>query len=363
VVFTWSYDEVVCFDGEYEAPKVHAIGPNGSGKSAGRALARLKDVPRLRRLLVEGNVDLVFVQSEYDVALVYLATRGTSIPYRFLIFGQNFQFPEDFGKYTLMFRRHLETIIRSCPGYRDTVSVTPPRIGLVNRIAMEVISVIRYAAVRSADKLFAFSEQIAWETQLLFGRRPDIVKGAFRESMIGHAPENSNVVANYGLTEKKYILSLSRLAPKKRVGLIIEAFAKAKLGDAVLVIGGAGPEAEHLQAIARDTGLGDRIRFIGRVPDQHLHPLKRGAGAFVSMDIGDYDISPLEALLLETPIILPTEFDAEPALRATNGVTICEANVGGLAKAMSDVFGQPAQPSRELLESYTWERYFASLVK
>lgn len=362
VVFTWAYDEVVSFDGEYEPAEVFIMSSGGKGKSASRALARLATVPQLRRLLVESNVDMVFVQSEYDAALAYIATRGLKIPYRFLIFGQNYQCPEDYGKYTLAFRRHLETIVKSYDGYLQTVSLTPPRIKFLDRIAMEVISLLRLRAVSAADRLFVFSPQVAWETELLFGRKPELTKGAFRRADIGKPVDATLVLHRHQLTNRKYVLSICRLVPKKRVDLIIAAFAQSTLADFVLVIGGNGPEKGKLEALAAEFGLADRVKFIGHVDDRDLRALKYAAQLFVSMDIGDYDLSPLEALVLGTPILVAKEFHADEALRATPGVIICDAEVNIISGHMSVLVNNRALPSDTLLESYTWESYFTQLA-
>jgi glycosyltransferase involved in cell wall biosynthesis len=363
LVFTWSFNEVVSFDNQYDPAHVIVVSTNShNGKTARGAFQRLKDLPRLRQLLIAHNVDLIFVQSEYDVALVYLATRWPRIPYRFLIFGQNYQFPEDYGKYTLLFRRHLSTIVNSCAGYRDTTSLKAPKISTPNRVAMEILSAVRLLAVRAAERLYVFSSQVRWETQLLFGRTPTIAKGAFRrEELTG--PAETDIAARYGLQQRPYILSLCRLAPKKRVNLIIDAFAKAGLADVTLVIGGNGPEWSRLKDQVQRLGISEKVKFLGRVPDDHRRGLKRAAGLFVSMDIGDYDLSPLEALVLKTPIIVPEEFDADDEFRATPGVTICAANADEIADHMKQMLGTRAHPTEALLQNLTWENYFSTLIK
>ncbi|QDC02938.1 glycosyltransferase [Mesorhizobium sp. 8] len=363
VVFTWSYDDAVSFDGRYDPSEVVTISPSGSGKNTKRALARLFDIPKLRRFFKEYNVDTVFVQSEYDVALVYLSTRFLKIDYKFLIFGQNYQFPEDYGKYTFIFRRHLKRIVNSYKGYRDTVSLTPPKIRISDRVAMEMLSVIRYLAVRSAQRLFVFSHQVQWETKLLFGRTPTIARGAFRREDLGEVRDFVSALAAYDLVGTKYVLSVCRMAPKKRLSLVVEAFYRANLADdIVLVLGGDGPERSNLEAQAKGLGIADRVKFLGRVPDEHLPGLKQAAQVFVSMDIGDYDISPLEALIHKTPIVLPTEFDAE-GLETTAGVVVCPAEADAVAAVLPGLIGTRSRPSEDLLNSFTWENYFSDLLK
>jgi len=361
LIVTWSYNEQVSFNGEYAEPRIRLVNENGEGKNAKRAIRKLLDIPKIRRILREEKIDLVFVQSEYDIIIAWLATLLMSTRVRFLIFGQMFQFPDDYAKYSLIFRRHLRKIVSSRPGYRETISLETPKLAFIDRAVLELICIARYFAVRAADKCFAFSGQVAWETQLLFGRLPTIARGAYRCSMIGRQFEVSDVLIRAGLDSKRIILSASRLVPKKRVDLIIRAFSRAELDDFHLVIAGTGPELQHLKMLASHSPKRDRIHFVGQVHEKDLMPLKCYARLFVSMDIGDYDISPLEALVVGTPIILPTDFDADDDLRRTEGVRICQPTIEALALEMTSAVSTRAKPSMRLLNSFTWEQYFQAL--
>lgn len=64
-------------------------------------------------------------------------------------------------------------------------------------------------------------------------------------------------------------LSLSRLAPEKRISEAIHAFAAVagQRPDAILTVAGEGPEREALGALARDLGIADQVSFPG-----HLDP-------------------------------------------------------------------------------------------
>ena len=65
--------------------------------------------------------------------------------------------------------------------------------------------------------------------------------------------------------EEKVFLFVGGLIAVKRIGLLIEAFAKADHSNAVLWIVGDGPEKNSLVALAEQTHA--RIRFFGRVVD------------------------------------------------------------------------------------------------
>lgn len=364
VIFTWFFNERSLFDGAYENRDIVVLETTDTPRNdiIGRAASRLQTLGRLRRLLKEYGVSTLFVQGEYDVALAYIATLFTSIRYRFLIFGQIFQYPHDHAKYSLALRRHLQTIVASRPGYAATIPIVAPKLGPIQWIANELICAIRRLAVHNAERLYSFSRQIQWETELLFGRRPRIARGAFPSTLLGVEQFPSGALDKYGLRDRKYILSLSRLDAKKRIDLIIESFLQAGLDDVVLVIGGVGPEEAKLRNLAQGLGAGERVAFIGLVDEQDLIPLKHYAALFVSMDIGDYDISPLEALAVGTPVICPTDFDADDQLLAAKGVSIVKPQSPIVAQELKRLMNERPRVDRAALRSYTWEAYFDDLL-
>jgi glycosyltransferase involved in cell wall biosynthesis len=364
LIYTWFFDPEALFSGKYENKDIHVLSTKEVSRSniLGRALSRVRTLRKLRKSLHENAVSNVFVQGEYDVALVFLTSLFTKVRYRFLIFGQIFQYPHDHGKYSFFFRRHLRRIVESRPGYRETISLNPPKLSLLNRMANELICLARLAAVRGAEKRFAFSEQIRWETNLLFARDANIAAGAFPLSLLTRDDFNSQPLDYLGLKAGEYILSLSRLDRKKRIDLIIDAFAKCDT-DKTLVIAGAGPDEAYLRERAMQSTAVDRIRFVGLVAEADMLPLKHFAALFVSMDVGDFDISPLEALAVGTPALCPTDFDADFRLESISGFRRVEPNVEDVAAAIKDFLVEPTTVSRQELTPWSWERYFDTLLE
>lgn len=68
------------------------------------------------------------------------------------------------------------------------------------------------------------------------------------------------------------IFALQRLAPEKRVDVLLHALRRFldRGGRGVLVLGGTGPEAERLRALARDLAVEPAVRFAGYIPRQEL---------------------------------------------------------------------------------------------
>jgi glycosyltransferase involved in cell wall biosynthesis len=92
-----------------------------------------------------------------------------------------------------------------------------------------------------------------------------------------------------------YFICVARLVPNKRVDLLIRACNMLRIN---LVIAGAGPERDALQAIA-----GDTIRFLGRVDDTALPELYARARAFLFAAEEDFGIAAVEAQSYGLPVI------------------------------------------------------------
>lgn len=364
LICTWFFDETALFNGKYENLDIVVLNTTEAPRAdiISRALSRARTLGKLRRVLREHDIETVFVQGEYDVALVYCATLFSAIRYRFLIFGQIFQYPHDFAKYSLIFRRHLKTIVDSRPGYRDTIPLTPPRLSVGNRFANEVICFIRWLAVRRAERRFSFSRQIQWETEQLFGCSTVLAGGAFPRALLEQTAFSRDALDRYKLEPGQYVLSLSRLDRKKRIDLIIDGFARSGLGK-VLVVAGAGSDETYLRQCIAESGCADRIVMIGIVAEQDMIPLKHYAALFVSMDIGDYDISPLEALAVGTPVLCPIDFDADQRLEALPAFVRVRPDADSVASAMRLLLETPPKVDRQAIARWSWNAYFDTLIR
>jgi glycosyltransferase involved in cell wall biosynthesis len=365
IIVVWHFSEVSLFNGEYENRDIICLNAKSSQRAniIKSAFFRIQKLFELRKIIKDNNVDLMFSQGEYDNALLYLASRCLNIPYRFLIFGQTYQYPHDNAKYSYFFKPHLKTIVNSCPGYKDTTPLTKPKLSFINNLSNEVICLIRRFAVKNAEKCFSFSKQVQWETQLLFNVKPELAAGAYRQDKIRDYSAEKNAISDkYGLKDREFILSLSGLGQKKRIDLIIRSYSKLET-TFPLIIGGGGADLERLEGIVAELDLLKKVRFIGRVDDNDVLPLKAMASFFVSMDIGDFDISPLEALAVGTRVICPVEFEVDQYLSARPDLFIVEPTVEDLETKMTLLLVDTEPKAYAPLEGYSWENYFNTLLK
>lgn len=80
--------------------------------------------------------------------------------------------------------------------------------------------------------------------------------------------------------DRRTIVAVSRLVPRKGFDVLLDAIAMLEL-DVQVAIVGAGRDSSRLERRAARLGLGDRARFLGRVSDEALPDVYRAGDAFV----------------------------------------------------------------------------------
>lgn len=103
-----------------------------------------------------------------------------------------------------------------------------------------------------------------------------------------------------------YVFTMNRLAPEKRIDLLLEAAAaEPRLR---LVIAGDGPDRERLERIATERGLNGRAEFLGRISDERAAELyARSAAVYYAPVDEDFGMVPYEAFLSGKPVLTTTD--------------------------------------------------------
>lgn len=162
-----------------------------------------------------------------------------------------------------------------------------------------------------------------------------------------------------GLDRKgTFIFHLSGLDPVKRVDLLIGAFALLKT-DAVLIIGGDGPNAPDLKRLVRERGLSDRVKFIGFVDKRDVRLWMNAADVFVltSMSEGT-PVTLIEAMAAGTSIVA-TDVGGVADVVAGLGELVSDASPENIAGAIERcLVGADAGAKRKRIEKsreYSWD--------
>jgi len=146
------------------------------------------------------------------------------------------------------------------------------------------------------------------------------------------------------------LLSIGNLVPLKGHDLAIRALAS--LPGMRLTIVGDGPEEGHLRALAAESGVTDRVRFLGRLPQQALPDLYRAADVLLLLSTSEgWANVLLEAMACGTPVVA-TAVGGTPEVVATPtaGELVTERTPAAVAAAISRLIAR--SPDRALVRAY-----------
>jgi phosphatidylinositol alpha-1,6-mannosyltransferase len=99
-------------------------------------------------------------------------------------------------------------------------------------------------------------------------------------------PATEALVRKYGLENRRVLLTIARLTPRKGHATVLRALAKVlhSLPDTTYLIVGKGGERERLEQLAAELGISHAVRFVGYVPEKDLADFYNLCNAFVMMN-------------------------------------------------------------------------------
>jgi glycosyltransferase involved in cell wall biosynthesis len=166
----------------------------------------------------------------------------------------------------------------------------PRRRGLRARLRGAILQRLRawdVSTVPRTDRFLANSHFVAARIRRYYGRRATVVPPPVDVDFftpVASPPDGET-----------YALCVAALVPYKRLEVAAEACA---VNGLELRIVGEGPERRRLERSARG-----RLRLLGRVSDEVLRHLYRGAAFLLQPGIEDFGIAAVEALACGTPVV------------------------------------------------------------
>ncbi len=171
-------------------------------------------------------------------------------------------------------------------------------------------------AVRFSHGVITVSPATADELRARFPARADRI--VHIPNGFNHAPAERatpEVLARYGLSAGRYVISVGRLVPEKAQDVLIEAFAASALprGDTpwkLLIVGDADHANDYARAIAGRAEGDDTVVLAGRIPRRTVLALNTASGLFVLPSYHEgLSIAALEAINAGVPVLL-SDIDA-----------------------------------------------------
>jgi glycogen(starch) synthase len=161
---------------------------------------------------------------------------------------------------------------------------------------------------------------------------------------------------------RPYILGIGRLVPQKGFDVLLRAFAQARLQEHDLLLAGEGAQREPLEVLARELGVGDRVRFVGRADRPTAVALFRGCSFFVLPSRHEpQGIVNLEAMAVGKAVVASRVGGVpEIVLDGQTGVLVPGEDVDALAGALRAMEADPARreqlgrAGKERAQSFDW---------
>jgi teichuronic acid biosynthesis glycosyltransferase TuaC len=160
------------------------------------------------------------------------------------------------------------------------------------------------------------------------------------------------------------LLAVGNLVALKRHALMIEALALVP--QAHLVIVGEGPEGAAISRLARERGVAERIRLLGRLPQQRLAPIYAAVDLLllVSTHEGWPNVL-LESMACGTPVIVSDFAGVGDIVGAPEaGRVVRQPTAPSLAAAIGEMLALPPEraATRAYAERFDWRSTTDGLI-
>jgi N-acetyl-alpha-D-glucosaminyl L-malate synthase BshA len=139
-------------------------------------------------------------------------------------------------------------------------------------------------------------------------------------------------------------MHISNFRPVKRVRDVVQIFGRVREEvPSVLVMVGDGPDRVHAEAEARELGIDEHVRFLGKI--DAVAPLLAAADLFLLPTQSEsFGLSALEALASGVPVIGTNAGGLPEVVRdGETGVLCAVGDVDGMSAAATTILREPAR--------------------
>ncbi|MFA6524964.1 MAG: glycosyltransferase family 4 protein [Patescibacteria group bacterium] len=170
------------------------------------------------------------------------------------------------------------------------------------------------------------------------------------------------------LDNRKVLLSLGRLIPRKGVEWFISEVFEKLPSEVIYIVVGEGANREEIEHSVHERGLGNRVFIVGRVGDREREMLFQTADIFVMPNIrveGDvegFGIVAIEAAIQGLPVVASNiEGINDAIIEGHNGFLVESGNAQAFEDKIRDILDNvnlnelSEQVSEYTKQNYSWE--------
>jgi len=186
-------------------------------------------------------------------------------------------------------------------------------------LVLNKIRIWDYVAAQRVDTYIANSKTVQRRIKKYYRRNSEVI----------YPPVELN---KFSIADKQddYFLIGGRLAPYKRVDIVVEAFRN--MPDKKIKIFGSGVDLDRLKEIA---GESKNIEFLGRISEEEKAELYKKCQAFLNPQEEDFGITMIEAMASGRPVIAYNRGGAsETVVDGKTGILFEEQSFQGIKNAV-----------------------------
>ena len=201
--------------------------------------------------------------------------------------------------------------------------------------------------IEQSDGVTAISSYLSERTHQAFGitKAIEVIRNFVNCDVYQPRPDLiTELRPHYASPGEKLLVHLSNFRPVKRVGDVIEVFARvARALPARLLLIGDGPDRSTAEYLARQLGVQDRIHFLGKQDNvNELLPL--ADLLLMPSEMESFGLAALEAMACRVPAIATRVGGvAELIDDGTNGLLFEVGDVEAMALAAIDLLSDPSR--------------------
>lgn len=158
------------------------------------------------------------------------------------------------------------------------------------------------------------------------------------------------------------VIYVGRLEVYKRIEVMLHAMAKLapRFPRAPIVVVGRGPARPALEAMARDLGLADRIRFTGFVDDAQRDALLAEARVCVCPSEKEgWGLTVMESNAVGTPVVATDADGLRDSVRdGETGYLVAEGDVDGFAQRIGELLENDVLAAKMSGTALAWAKHF-----
>src|SRR5215210_2270587 len=215
---------------------------------------------------------------------------------------------------------------------RYNLSRSRPPLDLLSRLAYRGVRLTIFVSDTSARQALAGAGYLR-------ARPHEVIPEAVGPQFYPNPAAEEEFRRAYGLGDREFVVAVGSLTADKRYDFLLNILSRLGPGAPLLVVCGAGSNAEELRELA--ARLQVEARFLGFVPPEELPGAYTGAMALVHVcEIETFGLSVLEAMACGCAVVA-ADGGAVPEVLGGTGILSPPGDAGAFAGRLGELLLQP----------------------